>query len=492
MKRMSGIWVVACVLCAGLVANGTASTALCGAWGFVPAPLPSTGPSTLLDVGALSATDAWAVGYSAGTQQTLAQHWDGTSWTIVPTPSPSTILQVNSLTGVAAISSTDVWAVGIYAPDDGPGPAAQTLALHWDGSTWSVVPSPVFTGGSQFDGVSALASDDIWAVGVRALGAPGPDETPLTARWDGSTWQVVTAPYVADHINRFYGVSARTASDAWAVGEWRSLTSTFHIMIEHWDGSSWSVVSAPDPGDNDQLSTVLALAADDAWIVGSRHDGPTQTQQALIMHWNGTDWSVYPLALSLDEFNRLNAIEAISPTDIWAAGAHAAVAGGPSEPLLMHWDGTDWTTVPAGATDGTAEYFDGIAVVGQCDVWAVGSYSKDSETAPLTERLTAPVALTATNGLTPGPSLAQNVPNPFNPTTTIDFTLPVREHATVAIYDASGRMVRLLLDDTQGPGAHEVVWDGRDGAGSTVSSGVYFYRLTAGGRSQSRKMLLLK
>ena len=74
------------------------------------------------------------------------------------------------------------------------------------------------------------------------------------------------------------------------MGTWKSLTTTLHILIEHWTGSAWSVVSAPDPGDNDQLLSVAALAANDAWAVGERHD-PALGSQPLIMHWNGTSWT---------------------------------------------------------------------------------------------------------------------------------------------------------------------------------------------------------
>lgn len=89
-------------------------------------------------------------------------------------------------------------------------------------------------------------------------------------------------------------------------------------------------------------------------------------------------------------------------------------------------------------------------------------------------------------------ALGQNTPNPFNPTTMINFSLGAREHVTVSVYDASGRLVRTLLDETRGAGSHDVQWDGRDDAGVTVGSGVYFYRLTAGNHSESKKMVMLK
>ena len=63
---------------------------------------------------------------------------------------------------------------------------------------------------------------------------------------------------------------------------------------------------------------------------------------------------------------------------------------------------------------------------------------------------------------------------------------------TLAIYDANGRLVRTLVNEVEGYGAHEVTWDGRDDNGATVGSGVYFYRLQAGKLTESKKMVLLK
>ncbi|MCU0638775.1 MAG: Ig-like domain-containing protein [Candidatus Krumholzibacteria bacterium] len=89
-------------------------------------------------------------------------------------------------------------------------------------------------------------------------------------------------------------------------------------------------------------------------------------------------------------------------------------------------------------------------------------------------------------------SLAQNRPNPFNPSTEISFSLPRGGHAAVEIFDVNGRRVAVLCDRVFGQGSHTVVWDGRGADGAAMSSGVYFYRLTAGRERISRKMVLLK
>ena len=88
--------------------------------------------------------------------------------------------------------------------------------------------------------------------------------------------------------------------------------------------------------------------------------------------------------------------------------------------------------------------------------------------------------------------LAQNMPNPFNPKTTIAFTLPVPQDVTIDVFDIAGRRVVTLLDDSLGAGQHFVEWTGRDAEGQRVASGIYFYRMNAGEEQFSRKMVLLK
>ena len=89
-------------------------------------------------------------------------------------------------------------------------------------------------------------------------------------------------------------------------------------------------------------------------------------------------------------------------------------------------------------------------------------------------------------------ALAQNSPNPFNPQTTIRYTMPTAGNVTINIYDASGHLVRSLVNGVKEAGAHNVTWNGVDNNNSPVSSGIYFYRLTSGKFSETKKMTLLK
>ena len=93
--------------------------------------------------------------------------------------------------------------------------------------------------------------------------------------------------------------------------------------------------------------------------------------------------------------------------------------------------------------------------------------------------------------------LEQNFPNPFNSSTTIRFEVPFEQgrsevHTTLTVYNILGQKVRTLLDERKTAGRYHVIWDGRNDQGSSVASGIYFYRLRIGGNAESKKMTLLK
>jgi hypothetical protein len=92
----------------------------------------------------------------------------------------------------------------------------------------------------------------------------------------------------------------------------------------------------------------------------------------------------------------------------------------------------------------------------------------------------------------PVTQLHQNYPNPFNPTTSIDFDMPVQGTARLEIFNVKGQLVKTLVNSELNVGRHSYVWDGADESGAGVSSGIFFYRLSGEGWSQTRKMMLVK
>ncbi len=89
-------------------------------------------------------------------------------------------------------------------------------------------------------------------------------------------------------------------------------------------------------------------------------------------------------------------------------------------------------------------------------------------------------------------ALHQNFPNPFNPSTTISYTLPEESFVTLRIYDLLGKEVRTLVDDFETAGVKSVRWDGKDDFGREVAAGLYLYRLEAENFAQAKKLAFVK
>src|SRR5207248_6198707 len=111
---------------------------------------------------------------------------------------------------VAAVSATDIWAVGDFQPISGGG---HTLVEHWNGSNWQVVRSPNVAEFNTLQSISVVSASDIWAVGNLNSGSQT-----LSEHWNGSSWQVIFSPNIGKNPNSLQGVAAVASTDVWAVG----------------------------------------------------------------------------------------------------------------------------------------------------------------------------------------------------------------------------------------------------------------------------------
>lgn len=266
-------------------------------WSLVPSPNVANTNNLLNGVAVLSVSDVWAVGLSNSDGihpgLTLIEHWNGSSWSIVSSPNPT---DFNFMNAVAAISTNDVWAVGDYENNKG---IYKTLTEHWDGTSWSIIASPSHGDFDSLQGATAIATNNVWAVGSFSKQRT----QTLIEHWDGSTWSIVSSPNVGkgvSHDNYLEGVTAVSgnANDIWAVGKYYNPGTPhgYHTLVEHWDGSSWKVVKSPDPGGmggNPILYAVAAVSASDVWAVGYSIN-PNAAYLTLIVHWDGSNWSVVP------------------------------------------------------------------------------------------------------------------------------------------------------------------------------------------------------
>jgi hypothetical protein len=175
----------------------------------------STVGTHLRAVTVLAANDAWAVGGIDDTRPgyrrdlTYLAHWDGVSWTTAPSPLG---LTSGSLSSVSATGPSDIWAVG--ALSSGP-----PVALHYDGAGWRQVATPPTGPFSALAGVVAISSTNAWAVGSRNGTLPNGDavQRTLTEHWNGTAWSVVPSPNDTNTDNSLTAV-VRLDSTVWAVG----------------------------------------------------------------------------------------------------------------------------------------------------------------------------------------------------------------------------------------------------------------------------------
>jgi hypothetical protein len=340
-------------------------TATCG-WQLSPSIDPSPVLNYLFGVAAVAPTDVWAVGvYNTATRvvHPLAEHWDGQQWTVAPVPEANA--SANLLEDVAALAPDDVWAVGYYKRPTGPN---QALIEHWDGATWSIVPSPaVFTEANELRNVAAIAPDDVWAVGYYCCVQGW--TRPLVEHWDGTTWQVVPSPAPSLKNNEFWDVAAFSAQDVWAVGG--AMTDpqhgTLRPLIEHWDGTTWQIVPSPDPPNpygnyETYFRGVAGSGPTDVWAVGNQWSG------ALIEHWDGVSWTIQPIS----GLGALLGITVLSPTDAWIVGYDAQP--GRNLVVTLHWNGTCWVAVDAPNPGALINELDQVAASSPTNVWAVGTF----------------------------------------------------------------------------------------------------------------------
>src|SRR5213082_3404147 len=131
---------------------------------------------------------------------------------------------------------------------------------------WSVVPSPNGSSSSNLSGVAAVSANDIWAVGSSGNQMSGAQT--LIEHWNGTSWSVVTSANPGSIYNTLYGVTAISATNVWAVGYYVNTTGVTQTLIEHWNGTSWSVVKSPSPASmNNELFSVAAVSATNVWAV---------------------------------------------------------------------------------------------------------------------------------------------------------------------------------------------------------------------------------
>jgi hypothetical protein len=290
-----------------------------------------------------------------------------TDWSIVPSPNGARNGE-NALVQVSAGSAASAWAVGY----DGNNGNFRTLIERWNGARWAVVPSPsVGPLDNVLSGVTTLSASSSWAVGYTSVNVPPRIyHRAMIEHWNGSTWRVVPAPQAGTSDSDLWGVTALSATNAWTVGNVNVGSFQFRPLIEHWTGTAWHLVHAPSPpltGTGASLFGVAATSPGDIWAVGNYAVG--KRFQPLIEHFNGTRWALIPAPVAGSA--ELNRISLLTPSNGWAVGLRAASTPAHTQALIEHWNGHHWTVAHTPAVPGSS--LADVLALSPHLAWAVGT-----------------------------------------------------------------------------------------------------------------------
>jgi hypothetical protein len=343
-----------------------ARTLLTASLVVVPSPIVTGG--TLFGTGAIAHNDIWAVGdYETLNPQdqivfqTLAEHFDGSSWSVIPTPS---FLNGGELLSIAGVATNDVWAVGAEFSTFS---YASSLIEHWDGTSWSVAASGILSG-AHLTGVTAVSSNNVFAVGGDA------GNNALVEHWNGTSWSQVSSS-AFNNVGSLTAVSADASNDIWAIGCCGPIGTGQAIL--HSDGTNWSLVSShPRFGP----LAITALSPSNVWVAGTVEDSDNDSPIAAVEHWDGTSWSIVPSPNpnpGKDKNSHLLGVAAISASDIWAVGDIGAPFGHIAT-LTEHWDGTSWSVITSPNPGSTSNRLYGVTALSDGTVAAVGNQQGSS------------------------------------------------------------------------------------------------------------------
>jgi PKD repeat protein len=368
-------------------------------WSIVATPNVTTPAANLLtSISCLSPTDCWSVGsYQLfGAAQTLTEHWDGTDWSVFSSPNINPAYgegeYFNTLQAVNCISTSNCWAVGeaYYTVLADGSTHGLTLVEHWDGTAWTLVTSPN-TDSSATDidylyGVSCDSATDCWAVGAYTNNPVGGTYQTLIEHYDGSSWTLATSPSNSSTQTFLSAVDCLSSSNCVAVGYQVAADSISIIgpststLIEQWNGSSWSIVNSPNSGLTNVLLGVSCASSSDCEAVGQ-----TGTEvygaQTLVEHWNGTLWALELTSTDLSSQDDLASVSCVTASDCWAVGTSISEANPSSEQTLIeYYNGTVWAVVTSPDDGEALNVFQGIACTSPSQCLTVGDAGQPGRT----------------------------------------------------------------------------------------------------------------
>lgn len=288
----------------------------------------------------------------------------------------------SGLLAISSSSAANVWTVGFGRTTSQSNPSTPPgLAWFWNGHIWTpetpAPPNAVGYSAYVLEAVATVSPTSTWVAGAYRTvqkGSTGkPLSFPLIEHWNGSAWTVQTIPSVPPGSNSQIGaLAASSSNNVWAVGTTALQGAKGPTpLLLHWNGSSWTQVAIPENGAQIDCVTV---SGNTVYIGGS-----DETTNALLMSSSdeGVTWHVYPLP-TLEHPAQINSVDVGSADNVWMGGFQG------NFPLILHWNGSKWISsggvMPPGMTNG---YIKGIATAPGGVVVAGGTYTDSTLDTPV-------------------------------------------------------------------------------------------------------------
>ena len=316
-------------------------------WRIVSSPNVSSLRNQLNSVNCPSVSFCVAVGFytAANTQasQTLVEQWGGTSWSVVTSPDTSAT-DDDVLFSVSCATSTFCSAAGTQ--DTGSCCVPQTLIENWSSGQWQITATPDI-GNQQrntLSGVSCSAASFCVATGNAVTSAGGQT---LALLWNGTSWSLSSSPNVGSFGSVLVGVSCVSSSLCVSVGSYSTSTAVSQTLVESWNNGVWSVVSSPNVGSQDnELKSVSCVSTTSCFAVGNYQAGGPYPYDSLTESWNGTAWSTVSSPNPGAVENLLEGVSCTGANFCFGVGDVIVSISPPfGYSLFEQWNGSGWTAL---------------------------------------------------------------------------------------------------------------------------------------------------
>lgn len=476
--------------CVGGVASQAAASVT---WSIVPRQDIAGEVNVLASLACLSPSVCIAVGDNENTsyvENALSEGWNGTSWTLIPTPAPSPTAG-NILNDVSCATTASCTAVGFQfsAPQ-----VESPLIEHWDGTEWTLQ-SPALPPGSVQNYLAAVAcptSTDCEAVGNSSatMGYYAQQgDTTLAEAWNGAAWslQAIPTPSGATPSSvQLPGLACTSSTFCMAIGTyWSGTPITYTSFSELWNGTGWSLqpTAVPPSGTEYELDAVSCTTSTSCMAVGAAYSFATKSFAPLVESWNGASWTLpnqppsFPTGATL---GNLASIGCGSVTSCTAVGSY--MLNNVSYTWAEGWNGSSWNveSTPFVAGDYGMQLLGVVCEQAQC--LAVGYTSSPIGDLALSEVATiaSTTATTVFSSVSPS-TYGQSVTftatvSPSDSGGTIAFyadgsTTPVAGCGSVALSLVSGVYQATCTTSSLGAGTHTVTATYSGDSGYLTSSG---------------------